>query len=312
MKKKILVIGSSNTDMITRVTHIPAPGETVLGNHFMVAQGGKGANQAVAAARSGGIVTFIACLGNDDFAKLAMRHYSNNKINVDYIVTDDTLPTGVACIFVANDGENVIAVASGANASLSVQHIIDKSAVICESDLLLLQLETPLSTVIQAVNIAHENEIPIILNPAPAQDLPIEVLRKITILTPNQSEAEKLTGIPVIDATSAEQAALFLLAQGVSNVVITLGAKGALVAEKNKKMHFVPSYKVDTIDTTGAGDTFNGALSVAYSEGKSLVEAVNIANAAAALSTTCYGAQPAIPTRDQIEACVGSREKQRM
>lgn len=302
MKNKILVIGSSNTDMITCVPNIPAPGETVLGDNFMVAQGGKGANQAIAAARAGGDVTFIACLGKDDFSSQAIRHYISNKINVDHIIYDDIAPTGVACIFVATNGENSIAVASGANAQLSVHHVLEKQSVIHQANILLLQLETPLSTVIKAIDIAYQNNIPTILNPAPAQSLPIEVLHKITILTPNQSEAERLTGITIIDMTSAQQAAKNLLEKGINSVIITLGEKGVLLAEKNNKIRFVPGYKVNAIDTTGAGDTFNGALSAAYQAGKSLFEAVQFANAAAALSTTCYGAQTSIPTRECIDS----------
>jgi len=300
--KKILVIGSSNTDMIIYVSKIPAQGETVIGDNFMVAQGGKGANQAVAAARAGGDVTFIACLGKDDFANQAMHHYMNNKINVENIIYDDCAPTGVACIFVAKDGENSIAVASGANARLSPQHILKKQSIVNQANILLLQLEIPLPTVAQAIDIAYHSNIPIVLNPAPAQCLPIELLQKITILTPNQSEAEILTGLTIVDTNSAQQAAKYLLDQGINNVIITLGEKGALVAEKNKKIQLVPRYRVNAIDTTGAGDTFNGALSVAYSEGKSLVEAAQFANAAAALSTTSHGAQPSIPTRENIES----------
>lgn len=301
-KEKILVIGSANTDMVTNVPRIPAPGETVLGEAFMMAQGGKGANQAVAAARAGGDVTFIACLGNDHFASQAVENYKNDQINVDHIFYDTQVPSGVALIFVAQNGENSIAVASGANARLTAQNLLEKKRVIQQAQVLILQLETPLSTVTQAIDIAHDARVPVILNPAPAQKLSAELLSKITILTPNQSEAEMLTGIKINDDNSAQQAAQKLLDQGVQNVIVTLGEKGALIAQRNSPMEFVKGYKVHAVDTTGAGDTFNGAFAVAYSEGKSLVEAVQFANAAAALAVSCRGAQPSIPKRDQIIA----------
>jgi ribokinase len=296
----IVVVGSSNTDMIIKVPHLPKPGETILGGEFTKAAGGKGANQAVAAARAGGKVTFIAKVGDDIFGESAVTGFREDKINVDCVLNDPIAPSGVAQIFVAEDGENCIAVASGANANLSVEDIRSAVDKIQSSDILLTQLETPIETITEAVIIAKENKLIVVLNPAPAQPLPNNLLSLLSLITPNETEAELLTGIKVVDKASAALASEALKEKGVESVIITLGSKGAFV-DNNGEQYIVSGFEVKAVDTTGAGDVFNGALTVALSEKKSFKEAVKFANAAAALSVTKLGAQPSIPNIDEIE-----------
>lgn len=300
-KKKIVVVGSSNTDMVIRVRAIPRPGETVIGGEFFMAAGGKGANQAVAAARAGAEVVFVARVGDDIFGKQAVDGFIPDRINVEYIARDKEVPSGVALIFVAPDGENSIAVASGANARLSVEDIRRAAPAISTASILLMQLETPLETIIEAAEIAFAAGVPVILNPAPAQPLGDGILKRVTYITPNSTEAEILTGISIIKKTELAKAADILLAKGIKGVLITLGAQGVHVATKEKK-ELVPAFKLKPIDTTAAGDVFSGTLAVALAEAKPLAEAVRFANAAASLSTTRSGAQPSIPLRKDIEA----------
>lgn len=300
MKPKILVIGSSNTDMIVKVPQIPQPGQTVLGGEFVTAPGGKGANQAVGAARAGGDVTLIARVGDDMFGKRAVEGFQKAGINVEHVFRDPQSPSGVALIFVAASGQNSIAVASGANAKLSTADVHRAVAAFNGASALLMQLETPLTTVIDAAEIAVHRRVPVILNPAPALSLPGDLLQRIAILTPNEAEATALSGLEVRDEASAAQAATKLRHRGVGTVIITLGAQGAFVA--GAKVHqLVPGFKVKPVDTTAAGDVFNGALAVALGEGKPLLEAVRFANAAAAISVTRFGAQPSAPMREEIE-----------
>lgn len=300
---KITVVGSSNTDMIIKVPKLPLPGETMIGGRFFTSPGGKGANQAVAAARGGGEVTFIARTGNDMFGKQAIERYKNDRINVSYIVEDKDAPSGVAEIIVDDKGNNLIAVAPGANLNLSVYDIIAAKEVIAKSDILLVQLEIPLKTVEYAVKLAHENGVRIILNPAPAQSLPLELLKTVSILTPNEKEAEYLTGVKVTDESSAEDAGRILISKGVEKVIVTLGKNGALVLDRGGS-ELVSGFKVKVEDTTAAGDVFNGALAVALAEKKNIYEAVRFANAAAALSVTKLGAQLSAPSRDEIQAFI--------
>jgi ribokinase len=299
-KKKIIVVGSSNTDMIIKLDHIPRPGETILGGEFVTAAGGKGANQAVGAARAGGKVTFIARVGMDMFGDKAVAGFIKEGINTDNVLRDKSKPSGVALIFVAKDGENSIAVAGGANGCLSPADIRKAGKVFADASMLVMQLETPLDTVQTAADLAVKAGVCVILNPAPARPLPDKLLRKVSIITPNETEAELLTGIKVNSKQAAAKAADKLLARGVKTVIITLGSRGAFVACDGVKK-LVPGFKVKPVDTTAAGDTFNGALAVALAEGKSMMDAVRFANAAAAISVTRFGAQPSAPCRRDIE-----------
>ncbi len=297
---KIVVVGSSNTDMIVKVPHLPKPGETILGGAFSTAAGGKGANQAVAAARAGGKVSFVARVGDDLFGRQAVLGFKKDAINVRHVVKDKKAPSGVAMIYVAADGENTIAVASGANANLSPGDAKAARETIASAKVIIMQLETSMETVRAVAGMAAAKKIPLILNPAPARPLDDDLLNKITVITPNETEAELLTGIKVIDDAGAEAAARALLAKGVKTVVITLGAKGAYIFSE-KFAGLVPSFKVKVVDTTGAGDVFNGALAVALAEGQPLERAVRFANAAGALAVTKMGAQPSAPRRAEIE-----------
>lgn len=299
MASKIVVIGSSNTDMILRCQHIPRPGETILGGEFHSAAGGKGANQAVAAARAGGEVVFVARVGADMFGDQAVEGFKRDGINVDYVFRDKKLASGIALIFVGDDGENSIGVASGANGALSVADLKKAKAAVAAADSVVMQLETPLETVRAAAAMARAAGVRVILNPAPAQPLPEDLLANVSILTPNETEAEMLSGVKARDEKSAAKAAQALLAKGVGSVVVTMGAKGALVATADM-VQLVPAFAVTPVDTTAAGDVFNGALAVALGEGLPLVEAVRFANAAGALSTTRLGAQPSAPKRKDI------------
>jgi ribokinase len=300
-KNKIVVIGSSNTDMIVSLDRLPQPGETVLGGDFQTSAGGKGANQAVSAARAGGDVTFIARLGQDSWGDKALAGFVQDHINVQHVIRDASSPSGVALIFVSRSGQNSIAVAGGANNRLSPSDIKKAARTIAAAAMIVLQLETPLETVAAAIALAAQKGVPVILNPAPAQHLPEDILRLISILTPNETEAELLTGIKIRHTKAAAKAAEFLLKKGVKTVIVTLGAKGAWLATQDIRQH-IPGFQVKAVDATAAGDTFNGALAVALAEGQSLLQAVRFANAAAALSATKKGAQLSIPSRKQIDA----------
>lgn len=303
--RSIVVVGSSNTDMIIRVPRIPRAGETLLGGEFLTAAGGKGANQAVGAARAGGKVAFIARVGRDAFGDQAIAGLLRDGIDVSRVFRDKLTPSGVALIFVAQDGENSIAVAGGANAKLSPSDVKKAAGVIRSAGLLVAQLETPLATVTAAVELAVKAGVPVILNPAPARPLPNSLLERISILTPNETEAELLTGIKVTDAAAAAKACSKLRSRGVGIVILTLGERGAFLADANGQ-RLVPGFKVKTVDSTAAGDIFNGALSVALAEGKAVFDAVRFANAAAALSVTRLGAQPSAPSRADIEKFIRS------
>ena len=304
-KKPIVVVGSSNTDMIIKLDRIPRPGETILGGEFVTAAGGKGANQAVAAARAGGRVSFIARVGKDVFGDQAVAGFVNDRIDVDHVARDKAAPSGVALIFVARDGENSIAVASGANGRLSPADVKKARKLIASAAALVMQLETPLATVQAAAETAAKAGVTVILNPAPAQPLPDELLRLVSILTPNETEAELLTGIKVDDEASAGQAADRLLAHGLRTVIITLGQRGAFVAAEGLRKS-IPGFPMQAVDTTAAGDVFNGALAVALAEGQTLEQSVRFANAAAAISVTRLGAQPSAPQRKEIDKLAGS------
>lgn len=301
----ILVVGSSNTDMIIKMDRIPKPGETVLGGEFASAAGGKGANQAVGAARAGGSVTFIARVGKDMFGEQAIAGFVADQINVQYIVRDQAAPSGIALIFVGKDGENSIAVASGANGRLTPADVRRARTAFSHAKVMLLQLETPLETVLAAAELAAKQGVRVILNPAPARPLPDKPLKQLFLLTPNESEAELLTGIAVTDEAAATKAADQLLDRGVKNVIITMGARGAFIASDGIR-ELVPGFKVKAVDTTAAGDIFNGTLAVALAEAQPLKAAVRFASAAAAISVTRLGAQTSAPTRREIERFLAS------
>jgi ribokinase len=302
----LLVVGSSNTDLIVRAARIPQPGETILGGEFHTAAGGKGANQAVAAARAGGKVTFVARLGCDASGRAAFTGFRREGINTRFIVRDARTPSGIALITVNAHGQNSIAVAPGANARLSAADLRRAAPAIATADALLVQLETPLRAVTAAVKLAARNQVPVLLNPAPAQPLPDSLLRHLRLLTPNETEAEILTGVKVTGPDAALRAAIQLRARGVDTVIVTLGARGALVVSETVRRH-VPGFKVRARDTTAAGDVFNGALAVALAERQELLAAVQFANAAAALSVTRLGAQPSAPWRSEIERFLSHR-----
>ena len=306
-KSAIVVVGSSNTDMIIQLARIPRPGETILGGEFATAAGGKGANQAVGAARAGGKVTFVARVGPDMFGEQAIAGFRRDGICVDHVFRDKTAPSGVALIFVAKDSENSIAVASGANAKLAPSDVKKAAQAIRCAAMLVAQLETPLETVQAAAEIAAKAGVCFILNPAPARPLPDKLLALVTILTPNETEAELLTGIKVINEAAAAKAADKLLSRGVQTVILTLGSRGVFIANAAGKQ-LVPGFKVKAVDTTAAGDIFNGALAVALAEGRPLPSAARFANAAAALSVTKLGAQTSAPARREIESFLRRQE----
>lgn len=299
--KEILVIGSTNIDLIARVEHLPRPGETVGEACFMQSNGGKGANQAVAAARLGGDVAFVSCLGDDAGAAALRIQFADDGIDTSALLTAKETPTGTALIFVSHDGENCIAVAPGANRNLTPAAIDAAAERIAAADYLLLQLEIPVETVARAIETAHASGTRVVLNPAPAMPLDDDLLRKVYLITPNRTELETLTGIAVQTPQDASRAAAMLLDKGVENVVVTLGGDGALIRTRNEET-LVPAYRVKAVDTTAAGDVFNGALLVALAEGQSLVEAVRFASRCASVSVTRMGAQTSIPRRSEIDA----------
>jgi len=299
-RPRIVVVGSSNTDFIIRLGRLPKPGETLLGGEFLNAAGGKGANQAVAAARAGGAVSFVARVGKDPLGDQAVANLVEDGIDISRVVRDPRAASGAALIFVARNGENSIAVASGANNKLTPADVRRARPLIARAKVVLMQLETPLVTVQAAARLGAAAGALVILNPAPARELPGSLLRLVSILTPNETEAQRLTGIAIKDVASAIRATQKLRKRGVGTVVLTLGKAGALVAD-DLGTDLIAGFKVKAVDTTAAGDTFNGALAVALAEGQSLRQAVRLANAAAAISVTRMGAQPSAPDRKSIE-----------
>ncbi|QEZ93853.1 ribokinase [Proteus sp. CD3] len=304
--KKLVILGSVNADHILNVAHFPLPGETISGNQFQMVFGGKGANQAVAAGRCGANISFLACLGNDDIGKKAKAQLITDNIDTNSIELIDDVATGVALIFVNQQGENVIGIHAGANGRLDTSYVQRHENIIKEADALLMQLESPLDSVLKAAEIAKQENVQVILNPAPAQALPDELLSLVDIITPNETETEYLTGIKVIDDESAQQAAGVLHHKGIKTVLITLGSRGVWVSEKNSKGCIVPAFKVKAVDTIAAGDTFNGALITALLEGQSMMPAIKFAHAAAAIAVTRAGAQPSVPWRHEVDTFLAS------
>lgn len=296
----LVVLGSINADHILNLDSFPTPGETVTGNQYQVAFGGKGANQAVAAGRSGANIAFIACTGDDDTGERVRKQLESDNINIAPVSVVAGESTGVALIFVNAQGENVIGIHAGANAALTTERVEEQRGLIASAEALLMQLESPVESVLAAAKIAHENHTTVVLNPAPARLLSDELLALVDIITPNETEAEKLTGIRVENDDDAARAVQALHNKGIGTVIITLGSRGVW-ASVNGEGRRVPGFKVKAIDTIAAGDTFNGALVTALLEGSTLDNAIRFAHAAAAIAVTRKGAQPSVPWRKEID-----------
>ncbi|WMU42658.1 ribokinase [Enterobacter bugandensis] len=296
----LVVLGSINADHILNLETFPTPGETVTGNQYQVAFGGKGANQAVAAGRSGANIAFIACTGDDDTGERVRKQLASDNIDTAPVSVVEGESTGVALIFVNAEGENVIGIHAGANAALTTERVEAQRGIIAGAEALLMQMESPVESVLTAAKIAHENHTTVVLNPAPARVLSDELLALVDIITPNETEAEKLTGIRVENDNDAARAAKVLHAKGIGTVIITLGSRGVW-ASVNGEGRRVPGFKVKAIDTIAAGDTFNGALVTALLEGKAMDDAIRFAHAAAAIAVTRKGAQPSVPWRKEID-----------
>ncbi|PXF29009.1 ribokinase [Pokkaliibacter plantistimulans] len=310
MSQSLVVLGSVNADHILQVEHFPRPGETIRGRGYQVVAGGKGANQAVAAARLGGNVSFIACVGNDDTGRSMREAFAQDGMNIDGVMVESDLPTGIAIIYINAEGENCIGLSEEANGRLSAERIEPHLPMIKQAGALLMQLETPLDGCILAARTAREAGVRVVLNPAPARSLPAELLSQVDMITPNETEAEVLTGIAVRDQASAAEAAASLHALGISTVVITLGSQGAYISQRSDAGTdgaVITGFKVQAVDTTAAGDTFNAGLLVALLEGKSMQEAVPFAHAAAAISVTRLGAQTSIPRRAEVDSFLQAR-----
>jgi ribokinase len=300
MKPTIAVVGSLNMDLVVRIPRMPLPGETLTGSDFRTIPGGKGANQAVAAARMGARVSLIGCIGADAFAAQLREGLAADGIELDHLSAVHDAPTGVAVILVDAASQNFIVLAPGANATLTPQSIDRASAAIEQAQMLLCQLETPLPAVQHAIEIAHRHHKPVVLNPAPARPLSGELLAQVDYLVPNETEAALLSGIEVSDNASAENAAQRLRSQGAKVVLLTLGAKGVLIADGDTT-RLLPAPAVKAVDTTAAGDTFVGAFAVGLLEGLPLPDAVMFGQRAAAISVTRFGAQTSVPYRHEID-----------
>ena len=300
MPARIAVVGSLNMDLVVRVPRMPVPGETLIGHDFHVIPGGKGANQAVAAARLGAQVTMIGRVGDDDFGRAQQRNLAQEGIDVTHVSVDPEEATGIALITLDATGQNSIILAPGANMRLTVAHVEAAAQAIADAEILICQLESPLEAVTRAIELARAQGVRVILNPAPARPLDTALLHLVDYLIPNESETTLLTGIQVTDLSSAEKAAANLRERGVSTVILTLGEQGALLSTAEGIIH-EGGYSVEVVDTTAAGDAFVGGFAVALAEGQPLQEAVRFANAAGALAVTRLGAQPSLPTRRAVE-----------
>ncbi len=300
MKNKIVVIGSSNVDLIMKMDHLPQKGETVTGGKFMQVYGGKGANQAVAAARAGGNVVFVSCVGEDAYTPQMVKNYRNDGIDTRFVFQEKGVASGYALIMIDNFGENIISVAPEANQLLTSEKIELANSVFDEAAIIVMQFEILEETVKYVIDTANKKGIPVMWNVAPAKKFDFSYISKTNILVLNEIETHFLSGIAVNDKKDAEKAAKTLIAKGVEKVIVTLGKKGA-VAVSEEETEIVPAFKVNAIDTTAAGDTFCGTFAVALTEGKSLKDSLFFASAASAISVTKMGAQPSAPTREEIE-----------
>jgi len=296
----IVVVGSANMDVYAYVGHLPEPGETVIGHRYWMGMGGKGANQTVGACRLGAHTTLVGRVGQDLFGQQMLETLSCYGVNCDFVRVDPEAGSGVALVMVDEQAENIISVIPGTNMRISPADVEAATGQIRVADVVLMQLEIPLNAIEKTIDIARENDTLCILNPAPACSLPDSILSKVDLLTPNQTEAKVLTGIPTDTVEGAKAAAHALLARGVKTVIITLGAAGALIVQPDDATH-VDGFKVDAFDTSGAGDAFMGGLAVALGEGKTLTEAVRFANVVGALSATRPGAMPSMPTRAEVD-----------
>jgi len=298
----ILVVGSLNADLVVRAPRFPQPGETISGEDLQVIAGGKGANQAVAAARLGSSVSMLGRVGKDSFGDLLVDNLKSNHVDAQLVQRDDA-STGTAIIIVDSNGQNSIILSAGANGKVSAEDL----ASFPDHKLLLLQLEIPLETVLSAAKRAHENGLRVILNPAPAQVIPTELVALADFIIPNETELSLLTGMDVKDVSSTEQAAHVLLQRGAKSVIVTLGSKGALIVSNTQVTH-VDTYKVNVVDTTAAGDAFIGGFATALLKNKSLEEAVRYGCACGALATTKFGAQPSLPTKEEVDIFMSLQE----
>jgi ribokinase len=301
----VVVVGSINLDLVVRVARLPRPGETLLAQDLQTIPGGKGSNQAVAAARLGARVTMIGRLGDDPFGPRLRSSLEAESVGTEHVQSVENCPSGVAVIGVEESGQNAIMIVAGANGRLTPRDVQACEHVFQDADVLLVQLEVPTATVEAAVVLAQRHGVPVILDPAPAPAGPLSpTLSAVDILSPNQTEAEALTACPVNTPQDAERAAHILLERGARNVVVKLGAWGALVCEPSGEAELVPAAPVDVVDTTAAGDAFTAALAVGLCQGMALREAARFGCAAGSLATTRAGAQPAMPTREEVERFV--------
>lgn len=298
MKSNLLIIGSSNTDMVIKTSRLPAAGETVLGGKFEIFPGGKGANQAVAAARAGAPVTFLTALGDDSFGSQSLERFKSEGMDISRIKIVPGMASGIALILVDDRGENIIAVAPGANHCLLASDLQPEDFAACSH--VVLQMEIPIETICQAILLAESAGCFVILNPAPAAQLPPDILSCVDVLVPNQGELGILTGMPTDTEDSMICAARNLIANGIEAVVITRGERGSLLVDEERVLP-VPSIPVQAVDTVGAGDCFTGCLAAGLCRGMEIEEALHFATAAASLSVQHSGAQPSFPSREQIE-----------
>ncbi|QJT22025.1 ribokinase [Aeromonas media] len=306
---RLVVLGSVNADHVLRVPHFPRPGETLTGHSYQVVPGGKGANQAVAAARLGAAVSFIARIGDDAIGRQMKAGFAADGIDVSAVEQDEHLPTGIAIIYVSDEGENSIGLSTEANGALDTAMVKRHEAMIAGAHTLLLQLEVPLDSVLEAARLARAHGTRVVLNPAPAQPLSADLLALVDLITPNQTEAELLTGVRVSDEASAAEAAARFHQMGIADVMITLGSQG-VYCSNGQQQALIPGFRVEAVDTTAAGDTFNGALLAAELAGADFKAAVRFAHGAAALSVTRFGAQSSLPGKQEVDTFLQSQAAQ--